>query len=152
MLLDSKGRIVAWVYCRLRQKTPISCKFEQSFVCLDKLLARPLLVGSPTLSFEAEEPGDQSRSLGRGTKPRRGHVGAGDQPAGFGLVSISSSLSFAVSAVATFEEQDAGRKIEAPQPSSASLPPQGSLKVSKLIVAEPDFAHENTQPHSPRFS
>jgi hypothetical protein len=31
------------VYCCLRQKeVHISCKFEQSFVCLDKLLARPL--------------------------------------------------------------------------------------------------------------
>jgi hypothetical protein len=51
----------------------------------------PLLVDSPTLSFEAEEPGEiraEVRGMG-GTKPRlRGHIGGGDLPAGFGLVSI----------------------------------------------------------------
>jgi hypothetical protein len=52
-------------------------------------------------------------------------------PPGFAW-SQSSSLSFAVSAVATSEEQDAGRKIEAPQHRGPPPLLRGSLRVSQV--------------------
>jgi hypothetical protein len=54
------------------------------FCVLGSCLRGLCLVGSPTLSFEAEEP-DQSRSLEAKPRLLRGHVGAGDLPAGFWL-------------------------------------------------------------------
>jgi hypothetical protein len=59
------GKVYPWGYCRLRQKTPISRKFEQSSGRLAQVAAGPVLVGSPTLSFDAEEP-SKPPSLDRG--------------------------------------------------------------------------------------
>ena len=64
MLLDSQGGLYRWsILLSETEEVCISCKFEQSFRALGKLLARPVCSSVlPTLSFEAEEPGNQGRT------------------------------------------------------------------------------------------
>jgi hypothetical protein len=62
MLLDhQKVEGVPWVYCRLRQKTPFCANLSRVFALGQVAGSGPLLVGSPTLSFEAEEPSMSKR-------------------------------------------------------------------------------------------
>ena len=80
------------VYCCLRQKRFTFRASLSRVLCAWTSCLRGLcLVGSPTLSSEAEEPaGPKAEVWGMGGPSRAlgGHVGAGDLPGGFRLVSI----------------------------------------------------------------